>query len=562
VSQGRLDNRSELSDKLNLGCCPHWPDSELIIAAYQKWGDKCVNHLIGDWAFALWDQSQQHLLVARDATGNTALYWWRSANLFAFSTGIKGILAIPEVPKKPNAMFHASILTGITDAESSNSTAYEKIYRLEPGHLISINQARIDTCRWWEPEKLSNLPKLSTEEYYESFVELYKDAVLKRIRIKQGHVAATLSGGLDSSSVVALAAPQLVRLNQRLPAYVHTPFYEPSAVGDHRIGNEYPLAQLVAQKVGNTDAISLQSQNKFVLDGIRKSVEINDAPSTSPANHYWINDLIQTAYNDGARVLLTGQGGNSTVSYTGHGNLWPLIRAGKYTAAISAIQHENNGSLAALRHRLIKPTLMSIRDKWPFIHQELALGDLSNYSAINPELANQLKLSQIANTQKMTVTERTTLWRQGRQPHSGRGAARWMEYAAHYQLAINDPTRDQRVVEYCMQLPDEVFWANGTQKGLIRVGMKDLLPNEIINGRRKGLQSADLFHRLLAERNEIEETLTLFECTPLCNEWLNLPKMRQVFNNLNHSNGFARTVDVNYVLLQGLSTGLHLLRFS
>jgi asparagine synthase (glutamine-hydrolysing) len=100
----RLDNRAELFRALNIHPNEQakMPDSALILKAYQKWGTDCPAHLLGDWAFALWDARQQRLFMARDHYGVTGLYYYRDRRRFFFASSLKGLLALPDLPCRLN----------------------------------------------------------------------------------------------------------------------------------------------------------------------------------------------------------------------------------------------------------------------------------------------------------------------------------------------------------------------------------------------------------------------------------------------------------------------------
>ncbi len=112
TASARLDNREELCRALAVPhpVRPTLPDSTLILKAYEKWGDECPDRLLGDWAFAIWDPRQQRLFLARDHHGNTGLYYYANARCFAFASSLKGLLALPDVPHRPNALRIAQVL--------------------------------------------------------------------------------------------------------------------------------------------------------------------------------------------------------------------------------------------------------------------------------------------------------------------------------------------------------------------------------------------------------------------------------------------------------------------
>jgi len=513
VAQGRLDNPEELmallgfpavrgsSTALALDDSPS--DTALILAAYQSFGVDCVKHLVGDWAFVLWDAERRRLLLARDATGITALYWWQGGGQLLFATQLQTLLAAGPVPRRPDGRWLAGLLTVFTDPVHPGATAFEGVNAVPPGHLLLVQEGRARLQRWWQPEALAPLDGASLADLESRFLALYDDAVRKRLRRRGGTVASTLSGGLDSGSVVALAAPALAEEGQRLRAYVHTPRFDAVDTVANRIANEWSLAQATARFVGNVDAVACPTENLSPLDGIRRWLDFAAAPLGAAANWYWLQDVATQACAGGARVLFNGHGGNATVSYTGSGNLWPQVRAMRLRHVLGELDREEAGWPAGLRDRLLKPALRPAWHRWKRkLSGRGPVPAWSSFSLLRHSYADELgldtamKLAQHDPAFSSTSAARLAQFRLGLLGGADNGNAVWAELGAAHGLSMRDPTRDQRLVELCWRLPDELFWAHGRQRGLVRCSLRDRLPPEVLASRLKGQQSADLRQRL------------------------------------------------------------------
>lgn len=363
VASARLDNRGELCRKLGITDRLELPDSALIFAAFQKFGDDCVLHCRGDWVFALWDATRQQLLLARDATGNTGLYWWQQGDTLLFASELKTILAHPKVVARPDFRFVGRVLTAFSDPDAVDASSMEGIHRLVPGHCLTASKQGVSVRRWWQPETLAPVYYRREEDYYEAFVELYRDAVGQCLRVGEGSVASTLSCGLDSGSVVALAAPQLATQGKQLRAYVHRPHFAPTGAGPDRTGDEYHLALATATHVGNVDLVGLHAANRSVVESIRNLTQLILAPNTG-TNNFWLQELLEHCARDGNRVLLTGQHGNATVSFDGTGNLWPLIWQNKFAIATRQLFNDQHGIARGLKQRLLKPAVRPALGIW------------------------------------------------------------------------------------------------------------------------------------------------------------------------------------------------------
>lgn len=569
VAHARLDNRTELCRRFALADRPDLPDSALVLHAYRRYHDDCVRHLLGDWVFALWDKERGRLLLARDASGNTSLFWRQHAQGLVFATGLNGILAHPRLAHQPDLRAIAGLLTVFVDPDEDDSTPWQDVRRLKPGHRLSADQRGLRVERWWRPETLSPLELPTPDDYHQAFLALYEDAVAQRLRVHGGTVAATLSGGLDSGSVVALAAPQLARRGQALEAYVHRPLHPPSATGPLCGGDEFALAQQTAAHVGNVAAIPLRAGHIPVLHGIAQALAIHGAPFHAIGNQHWVTDILETARDAGHKVLLTGQGGNATVSYGGHGSLLPDLLAGRLGRVLRSLRDETSGLWPATKRRLLKPLVHAAALRFPPSRQASGATPWAPYSAINAGFARELGLLERMRHSGFDPSfaapyQNPAVVRSFRLGLHSRGAVNslWMAYAAAYGLDVRDPTMDQRLVEFCWRVPDEIFWARGQQRGLIRQGMARQLPPEVLHNRQRGLQSVDSCERLRRDSRAIEALLDELSGHSLARRCLDLPRMRKILAALPASEPTpAQAREAQTVLARGLGVGQFLLRF-
>ena len=139
ISSSRIDNRNELCKLLNISNerKSTITDAELIFIAYRKWEKECVHHLLGDWSFAVWHKIEKKLFIARDHYGVGGLYYYMGKKFFVFSSSLKGILALPQVPKKLNELKLAQIL--VSWPGDGIQTCYSDILRLPPAHYLTVS---------------------------------------------------------------------------------------------------------------------------------------------------------------------------------------------------------------------------------------------------------------------------------------------------------------------------------------------------------------------------------------------------------------------------------------
>ncbi len=241
VSDGRIDNRRELSGELGLAWeSPQIPDSAFVLAAYERWGEDCPRQLVGSFSFAIWDEECKRLLLARSPFGAKTVFYHKAGEFVAFATTPKALFALAAVPRELNRQGIADMLVLVPP--EPGASLYEGISSLEPGHMLTADRQGCRVRRFWAPDLGKELRLRSDEEYEEAFTELFDRVVADQLR-SLGPVGMLLSSGLDSTSVAAAAAPQLAKRGERLAAFTGAPmigFREPDLPG--WVLDEAPLA--------------------------------------------------------------------------------------------------------------------------------------------------------------------------------------------------------------------------------------------------------------------------------------------------------------------------------
>lgn len=208
VMDGRVDNFEELRRELmGKGVVLRTiADAELVLRAYEVWGEGCPDRIVGEYVFFIWDARKQRLFGARDAAGTRHFYYHQGNGWFAFASEIKGLLALP-IKRRLNESRLLDYLVEEFDRDDEVGTFYEGILRLPAGHAMSITATGPRIWRWWKPGELTEQKFASLNECTEAFMDQLRVVVKCRLRsIKP--VGAMLSGGLDSSSIVALISKE------------------------------------------------------------------------------------------------------------------------------------------------------------------------------------------------------------------------------------------------------------------------------------------------------------------------------------------------------------------
>jgi asparagine synthase (glutamine-hydrolysing) len=199
AADARVDNRDELMRILMLKS-KNATDADLIMAAYCRWGVDCPKHIIGDFAFALWDNREKHLLLARDPMAMRSLYYQIETKRLLFATEIKQIIALPDISAEIYEPAIAAFLAG--PAMPLQWTFYKGINQLEAGHTLVLKSRRTQIRRFWDINPQNRIYYKDKNEYIEQFRELFKESVKCRLRSIRP-IGLMLSGGMDSMSIAA-----------------------------------------------------------------------------------------------------------------------------------------------------------------------------------------------------------------------------------------------------------------------------------------------------------------------------------------------------------------------
>ncbi|MBV9282041.1 MAG: asparagine synthase (glutamine-hydrolyzing) [Chloroflexi bacterium] len=272
-------------------------DTEVILHAYEEWGPDCLRRFNGMFAFAIWDARSNTLFLARDRIGEKPLYYYRDARRLIFASEIKAILADPTVPRRLNPCGLVNFLA--FGHAIAPQTIYRDIYKLQPGHYLLVRAGGVSVRRYWDVGDEPRLPAgavLSEEEYTDRVLALLEDSVQRRM-IADVPVGAFLSGGVDSSAIVAL-------MKRHASGPVKT-FSLGFGVGGAY--NELARARRVADYLG-TEHHELNAEHTDLVHLLRTLVYHYDEPfGDAAAFPVYLLSRFARRY---VKVVLTGDGGD------------------------------------------------------------------------------------------------------------------------------------------------------------------------------------------------------------------------------------------------------------
>jgi asparagine synthase (glutamine-hydrolysing) len=202
----RLDSKADLTSKLQIlgrRVDGHASDAELILHAYAVWGSGCVEHLRGDFSFALWDSVAKTLFCARDHFGIKPFYYTERSKAFIFSNTLDCLRRYAGVSGQLNEEAIGDfLLFGWNYNEGT--TSFRDIQRLPAAHTLVVSRESFQTKRYWYPATQERIRYPRSDDYADNFMELFQAAVVDRL--PSGHAGILLSGGLDSGAVAAVAS--------------------------------------------------------------------------------------------------------------------------------------------------------------------------------------------------------------------------------------------------------------------------------------------------------------------------------------------------------------------
>ena len=319
TADARIDNRDVLLPQLRgtlreLGLdAATVPDSSVILASYARWGSHCVGHLLGAFAFALWDRREGHLVCARDPLGVRPLYVVDvPGRVFAFASEPKALFELDGVrPVLDERRVAESLSARLYDPVA---TAFEGVVRLEAAHVATATLDRTARRRYWQLDP-SNEIAGTPEQSAERFAEVFEEAV--RCRTRSAYpLGSELSGGLDSSAVTAVAA-RVMRPDQRPLHTISLAYTDPAA-------DERPFGQAVLDRLGDAAADHYVHPERERFTDLYTEIFQTLDDFRVRGNGYGNYLTAREASRQGVRVLLTGQDGDTTV---GHGWEWLQERA-------------------------------------------------------------------------------------------------------------------------------------------------------------------------------------------------------------------------------------------
>jgi asparagine synthase (glutamine-hydrolysing) len=452
-------------------------DTEVLLAAYSKWGIDCLPYLKGMFAFVIWDSVEQVMFLARDRMGVKPVYYYANDNVFLFASELKGVLGSGIVPAKENKAAIKEFLS--YQSVGFPESAIQGIVQLEAGSSITIRDNRISIKKYWDITAAPTIDfdfgdKLRVQQQVR---QLLRNAVERRL-VSDVPLGAFLSGGIDSSAVVGLMA----EVGSGRPNTFTAGFEEKEF-------DESGYANIISRKF-NTNHNQVLLKPAVFLDELTNALNAMDTPSGDGVNTYVVSKAIKQS---GLTVALSGVGGDELfagypffkqyLQLKRYASVWgpsKLLRWGAGLALGSSNKSQRmkqllNAPDASIRYfypefrRIISPKLLASLTTWDENRPTLLEEQLVKLPA---SLEKYPLLSQVSIAEYTGYTQHTLLKDTD-------------QFSMAVSLEAREPFFDHDLIEFVLAIPDKYKFPNYPKQLLVE-SLDGLLPDEIVHRKKQG----------------------------------------------------------------------------
>ncbi len=554
VADVRLDNRSELAAALGIGPgeTASLADSALLLLAVERWGEAAAERLLGDFAFACFDSAEGKLLLARDPLGQRPLFWHRGRGFVAFASMPAGLLALDSIPRRADEGNLIRFLGSLP--RRGPESFYDGIERVEPGHVVTVTRAGTSRRRYWRPRR-DELRLKRFDDYVDAYRCELDAAVGRRLRGAGPLVAAHLSGGWDSNAVAATAARLVAGSGARILAFTHVPRGDPGGAPSNRFADEGALAAATARLHANIDHVAIPSSEGSPIAALDSYAALFGRPVFNLCNHVWLSEIRAAARAAGARVLLSGEIGNWTISAAPNSLLADFLREGRLLAWSKAAR----GLVRVGRARWRGVAASSFGPWLPDLLWRRISGLASGPDAWSTNPVHPRLRAQVAGERESS--------RVGRARNTFDDAAdalMEMDWGEHrkgilggWGIDKRDPTADARLIDFCLSLPLDMLSKNGERRPLARAALADRVAPAVLDERRKGYQSVDWHVGLSRDRGSAVRLLEAMAADPTASRLIDVERLSELVRHWPDGGWENPRIvgDYRIGLLKGLTAG-------
>ena len=374
---------------------------------------------------------------------------------------------------------------------NGETTYYQQINRVLPGSVVRVHGASFSKSQFWNPENIADVRFNSDHDYVEAFQERLDAAVKANLRSSRPP-CATITGGLDSSSIAVIAADMLAANGNRLNTFTAVP--EAGFAMEERSGlyfDETPYVRQIAEANPNIVPHFVPPNKDPILEQIAQQIRVGGFFG-GILNGLWNMDIFAAARSAGHNVMLGGDMGNITMSYNGRPWLTELLLTGRWLTLLGEIRSSHRWR-NRIREHIIAPfvpaPIFRMYKKW----RRRGNPPWYNFSAIHPEFAERSGVVDRAARKYLPFDAPPP--RDGRLAridsfHSYCDTADWLATVrAGFGVDLRVPAFDRRLVEFCIGIPQDQYLREGRERWLITRAMKGRLPDVVLYNSKRGAQA-------------------------------------------------------------------------
>ncbi len=457
-------------------------DGELILRAYLLWADDCPKHLLGDFAFAIWDPRTPRLFCARDHMGMRQLiYHHAPGKIFAFATEADALVAHPKVPKRVN---EARIADFLDDLEGIDfiSTFFEEVFRLPPASSLVVDAEKCLQTRYWTLSCGDELRLSDDQAYADAFVAVFTEAVRCRLRSSKSP-GSMLSGGMDSNSIAAVAGDLLSASGKAPLSTFSAVSADPSCIESHAIRLASRSRAFTPSFIRSDDKANASEEVERLLNDCSEPFDASMTPISAVyrlARKHHTNVVLDGVAAD---IVLTA--GNRVAGLLRNGNLREAIREARGEARFWGQSWSFRTVIASAFWAAAAPRwARKARGRLIWSYHDWLL--VRGRSAVGRDLA---KRADLRARRKFFRGHRGFDDVSGRpyrrdavlHPHLVVARERYDRLASQYAIEPRDPFMDVRLVEFCLSLPAQQLQRDGWPKFILRRAMQQRVPASIVD---------------------------------------------------------------------------------
>ena len=497
---GIIDNRKELHEHFGFSG-ELLKDIDYVLEAYARYNKDVGRYLIGDYVLIIMDWLTKETYIFRDPMGKRLLYYWIDENELLIASRLEMINNHKHLGLDDQWLNEYIALDGVNQYMDSNRTPIANVSLLEPGTYIkwqSVNKKL--TERFWSLNQIKKRRFVKRKDAYNEFMTLFYRVIEDRLRV-DGNIGLMLSSGLDSVSIASIL--EEICEGRKIFSYTWKPKYEMSLQDGYILGDESNIVEALGSEFSHIDMHIDDCSNAHPLDEIERLTAVYEQPYKLVKNIYWVDYLHKEAALNNCKVMLSGQFGNSTISYGEWFNL-SQIHLKKHRYIRWFLYLNKFGKAAGIGRK------------------RLMLSGLSSYLRSIPR---RIPLNRYGTVKEDNIKDIIDKYVKLDIPKSIKCHRDYLRYtlssnminqigvmeaklASSHGMVDRDPTMDIRLVEFLLSMPERFFEKGAIDRAYVRVGLRDKIPEGVRDNLWfRGQQSSDWLNRIIEKKDRLKEEI-------------------------------------------------------